>query len=259
MPELERPGGARIHYEVRGEGPLVVLTLGFAATADVYEGVAADLARDHRVVTWDPRGCGDSTPDGPFDITTDADDLIGLIGELGKPAAVFAIGHGVNVTARAVARDPEAVRAVVSPGVVTALRDRLSDSEGFASSGPVIDMLVEQLRRDPRAAVRATIASLNPQHTEDELRARVDSTLAYTPTETTLERIEAWLADDDALGELLSLGDRLAILWHEGDAWQGGAIERIAELLPDARLIHVDDGPLSRPDLAAEAVRELSR
>ena len=259
MPELERPGGARIHYEVRGEGPLVVFTLGFAATPEVYEGVASDLERDHRVVTWHPRGCGESSPGGPFDIVTDADDLVGLIAELGGSAAVFAVGHGVNVTARAVTRDPEAVQGIVSPGIVTALRDHLTESEGFASSRPVIDMLVEQLRRDPRAAVRATIASLNPQHTEDELRARVDSTIAYTPTETTLERIEAWLADDDAIGELRSLGDRLAVLWHEGDSWQGGAVEQIGELLPEARLVHVEDGPLSRPDLAAEAVRELSR
>ena len=36
MPELERPDGARIHYMVRGEGPLVVLSLGFAATPATY-------------------------------------------------------------------------------------------------------------------------------------------------------------------------------------------------------------------------------
>jgi pimeloyl-ACP methyl ester carboxylesterase len=257
VPELERPDGARIHYEVRGEGPLVVLSLGFAATPATYEGIVADLARDHRVVTWEPRGCGSSSPDGPFDIATDADDLLALIQELG-PAIGYAAGHGVNVTIRAAAREPEAVRGLVTPGIVTALRDHLEGAEGLASSKNVTEMLIQQLRRDPRASVRATIASLNPQLDEDALRHRIDETLAYSTPETTLTRLESWLEDESALEDLRALGDRLAVVWHQGDAWQAGSIPRVAELLPDARIIEVEDGPLSRPDLQAEVVRELS-
>ena len=115
---LERPDGARIDYEVRGEGPLVVLSLGFAATPATYEGLVADLARDHRVLTWEPRGCGSSSDEGPF-----------------------------------------------------------------------------------------------PQ------------------------------LDD---------------VWHEGDSWQSGSIPRVRELLPEARIVQVDDGPLSRPDLAADVIREMT-
>ena len=55
-----------------------MLSLGFAATPATYEGIVADLARDHRVVTWEPRGCGSSSEDGPFDIATDAEDLLAL-------------------------------------------------------------------------------------------------------------------------------------------------------------------------------------
>jgi pimeloyl-ACP methyl ester carboxylesterase len=258
MPALERPDGAQIHYEVRGDGPLVVLSLGFAATGATYEGLVADLARDHRVVTWEPRGCGSSSPGGPYDIAMDADDLLALIEELGPPAVVYAAGHGVNVTTRATARDPDAVRAFVTPGIVTALREHLEGTEGFASSQPVMEMLIEQLRRDPRAAVRATVASLNPQYDEDELRARVDETLAYTSPETTLARLESWLADESALEELRALGARLAVVWQEGDSWQAGSIPRVRELLPDARIVEVEDGPLSRPDLAANIVREMT-
>jgi pimeloyl-ACP methyl ester carboxylesterase len=258
MPELERPGGARIHYEVRGEGPLVVLSLGFAATPSTYEGIVSDLARDHRVVTWEPRGCGSSSADGPFDIATDADDLLGLIHELGPPAIAFAVGHGVDVTIRAMTADNEAVRAFVTPGIVTALREHLEGTDGFAASETVTEMLVEQLRRDPRASVRATIGSLNPQLDEEGLRARIDETLAYTSPETTLARIESWLARPSPLDQLRELGDRLAVIWQEGDSWQAGAIPRIRELLPDARVVEVEDGALSRPDLAANVVREMT-
>jgi pimeloyl-ACP methyl ester carboxylesterase len=258
VPELERPDGARIHYEVRGEGPLVVLSLGFAATPSTYQGIVADLARDHRVVTWEPRGCGSSSGQGPFDIATDADDLLALIQALGPPAVSFAAGHGVNVTIRAATIDRDAVSAFVTPGIVTALREHLEGTEGFASSETVTEMLVEQLRRDPRAAIRATVGSLNPQLDEEGLRARVDETLAYTRPETTLERIESWLTDESPLEELRAFGDRLAIFWQQDDAWQAGAIPRVRELLPEARVIEVEDGPLSRPDLAAAVVRDMS-
>jgi pimeloyl-ACP methyl ester carboxylesterase len=258
VPELERPDGARIHYEVRGEGPLVVLSLGFAATPATYEGIVADLARDHRVVTWEPRGCGSSSPDGPFDIATDADDLLALINELGPPATAYGAGHGVDVSIRAAAADRDAVRAFVTPGIVTAMREHLEGTEGFAASETVTELLVGQLRRDPRAAVRATVASLNPQLDEDALRARIDETLAYTSPETTLARIDSWLTRESPIDELRALGDRLAIVWHEGDSWQSGSIPRVRELLPEARIIEVEDGPLSRPDLQAEVVRELS-
>jgi pimeloyl-ACP methyl ester carboxylesterase len=259
VPELERPDGARIHYEVRGhEGPLVVLSLGFAATARTYEGLVTDLARDHRVATWDPRGCGSSSPEGPFAIATDADDLLALVHQLGPPAVGYAVGHGVNVTLRAAAAEPETIRAFVTPGIVTALRDHLAGTEGFAASQSVSDLLIEQLRRDPRAAVRATIGSLNPQLDEEGLRVRIDEVLAYTSPETTLTRLESWLADESALGELRAIGDRLAIVWHEGDSWQGPSIPRVGELLPEARIVEVEDGPLSRPDLQAAVIREMA-
>jgi pimeloyl-ACP methyl ester carboxylesterase len=255
---LERPDGARIHYEVRGEGPLVVLSLGFAATPATYEGLVADLARDHRVLTWEPRGCGSSSGEGPFDIATDADDLLALIRAAGAPALVYAAGHGVNVSMHAAARDPGAVRAFVTPGIVTALRGHLEGTDGFASSQPVLEMLIQQLRRDPRASVRATIGSLNPQLDDEALRARVDETLAYTDAETTLARLESWLETESGLEDLRALGDRLAIVWHEGDSWQAGSIPRVRELLPEARIVQVEDGPLSRPDLAADVVREMA-
>ena len=258
MPELERPDGARIHYEVRGEGPLVVLSLGFAATPATYEGLVADLARDRRVVTWEPRGCGSSSLDGPYDIGTDADDLIALIHAVGPPAVTFAAGHGVNVTSRAATRDPDALTAFVTPGIVTALRAHLAGGEGFASSVTVTELLIGQLRRDPRGAVRATVASLNPQLDDEALRARVDETLEYTSPEVTLARVESWLADEDALDELRALGDRLAIVWHQGDSWQSGSIPRVLELLPEARIVEVEDGPLSRPDLQADVVRSMT-
>ena len=59
MPSVERPDGAEIHWQSEGKGPRVLVT---HHTLWSYPGVYAelieDLASDHRVVTYDPRGCG---------------------------------------------------------------------------------------------------------------------------------------------------------------------------------------------------------
>ena len=61
MPRLARPDGVEIHWEERGEGPLVVLATQFFGFPEVFEDLLADLAGDHRVVTYHLRGTGEST------------------------------------------------------------------------------------------------------------------------------------------------------------------------------------------------------
>jgi hypothetical protein len=56
--------GARLHYEVRGEGPLVVL-VGAPMDARAFAPLADLLAVDHTVLTTDPRGINRSPVDDP--------------------------------------------------------------------------------------------------------------------------------------------------------------------------------------------------
>jgi pimeloyl-ACP methyl ester carboxylesterase len=49
------------------------------ATGDVYKGLRAELAHDHRVVIYDPGGAGESSRQGPYDLATDVDDLAALV------------------------------------------------------------------------------------------------------------------------------------------------------------------------------------
>jgi pimeloyl-ACP methyl ester carboxylesterase len=51
-----RVPGASPHYEVRGEGPPLLLIAGGSADAGVYEPMVTRLASDYTVVTYDPRG-----------------------------------------------------------------------------------------------------------------------------------------------------------------------------------------------------------
>jgi pimeloyl-ACP methyl ester carboxylesterase len=257
VPQLARPDGASIYYEARGDGPLVVFSLGFAALPVAYGPMVEDLARDHRVVLWHPRGYGQSPLSPPHSLSVDSEDFAALVTELGGDARVFAAGHGINVVARAHAAAPGAVRSTVAHGITTALLDDMEGADGLGSSRSVAEMLAGQLRNDPRAAVRSMVTGLNPQLDEEGLRERMEQTLEYMNVEATLERIDAWFGDSSVLPELLDLRDRLVVLTYRSDSWQEAALDDVAELLPDARVEMLDDGPLSRPDLSAQLVREL--
>ena len=56
--------GARLHYEVRGRGPLLA-PVGAPMGADAFAPLADLLAVDHTVLTADPRGIGHSPVDDP--------------------------------------------------------------------------------------------------------------------------------------------------------------------------------------------------
>jgi pimeloyl-ACP methyl ester carboxylesterase len=56
--------GAHLRYEVRGDGPLLLL-LGAPMPAAPFAPLADALASDHTVVTADPRGISGSTLDDP--------------------------------------------------------------------------------------------------------------------------------------------------------------------------------------------------
>lgn len=59
MPRLDRDGVA-IHYEVEGQGPVLLLTHGYSATGEMWVGQVEALRDQYRVITWDMRGHGRS-------------------------------------------------------------------------------------------------------------------------------------------------------------------------------------------------------
>ncbi len=52
--------GARLYYELRGSGP-VLLLIGSPMDSTGFAGLASALADDYTVVTYDPRGIGNSS------------------------------------------------------------------------------------------------------------------------------------------------------------------------------------------------------
>lgn len=109
--------GARLSYQVRGSGPLLLLIPGGPAGTLVYDDVAPVLAEHYTVLTYDPRGLSASTLDDPSqDITveTQADDAHLLLRAVtGEPAYVFASSGGCNTGLVLAAAHPEQVHTLI--------------------------------------------------------------------------------------------------------------------------------------------------
>jgi pimeloyl-ACP methyl ester carboxylesterase len=129
--------GARLHYEVRGAGPVLLLIPGGAADSAGFAPLATALADRYTVVTYDPRGLGRSTLDGPPDdipVAVQADDAHRLLATVGnEPAHVFASSGGGMTGLCLLTRYPEQVRTLVAhePPITTLLPDH----EQFRAEG----------------------------------------------------------------------------------------------------------------------------
>jgi len=123
--------GARLHYERRGTGPLLML-VGSPMDSTGFAALAGALADRYTVVTYDPRGIGGSSrEDATEDVTPEqqADDVHRLLSALGgEPAHVFGSSGGAVVGLALVTAHPEQVRTLVAhePPVVELLPDAAS-------------------------------------------------------------------------------------------------------------------------------------
>ncbi len=91
MPELDRDG-VRIYYEDHGSGPAILLTHGFAATADMWKGQVEALRDRYRVVTWDMRGHGRTDSPEDESLYSEAhtvEDMAAILRECGIDRAVI--------------------------------------------------------------------------------------------------------------------------------------------------------------------------
>src|SRR5260370_7751183 len=115
MPEHE-VNGQRIYYEDSGgQGLPVVLSHGLLMDHEMFAPQVDALRSQYRVITWDQRchGLTETTTD-PFTYWDSADDLAGLLDNLGIERAVLGgMSQGGFVSLRFALRYPERVRAIV--------------------------------------------------------------------------------------------------------------------------------------------------
>ena len=227
----------------------------------IYANFIDDLSRDHRVFIYDPRGCGSSSRRGPYEPQTDAGDLTAVAEAAGGATVAVAVAEGFNRVARVAAARPDLIHHVIAIGPAAAAflpHAELEGSEVLAASDSVIEMLLQMMRTDPRSALRTVITTINPGLENAELRERLARTNRYIHPESVEERVRAWLRDDVS-EHARTLGDRLWIVHGGSDPlFEGTMGARVGELYPKAHLLELADGPISRPELTAALVRELT-
>ncbi|MFL6827728.1 MAG: alpha/beta fold hydrolase [Bradyrhizobium sp.] len=90
MPKLDRDG-VKLHYEVHGSGPALLLTHGYSSTSAMWKGQIEALSKHHQLVLWDMRGHGQSDyPDDPaaYSEALTVADMAALLDEIGAESAI---------------------------------------------------------------------------------------------------------------------------------------------------------------------------
>jgi pimeloyl-ACP methyl ester carboxylesterase len=131
--------GTLMHTETRGHGPAVLLIAGAGGDAAQLARVAAALADEFCVTTYDRRGNSRSPrPTGwaATSLAEQADDAAALLAALGQaPAVVVGTSAGGSVALELALLHPEAVRAAIvhEPPILAATSDPQAVTAGLAA------------------------------------------------------------------------------------------------------------------------------
>ncbi len=135
--DLVRVPGARLYYQVRGSGPLLLSIAGGAGDADSSNGLVNQLVERYTVVTYDRRGYWRSPLDDPdqrIEIETHSEDVHHLLAALGaQPAFVLGSSIGALIGLDLAIHHPAQVRTLVAhePPVVQLMSEAERANRGL--------------------------------------------------------------------------------------------------------------------------------
>jgi NAD(P)-dependent dehydrogenase (short-subunit alcohol dehydrogenase family)/pimeloyl-ACP methyl ester carboxylesterase len=264
------PDGVRLAVQTTGDpaAPTVVAVHGYPDDHTVWDGVVADLAVDHHVITYDVRGAGGS--EAPRDrsgyrLDHLTEDLVAVLDEVAPGRKVHLLAHdwGAIQTWHSVT-DPRLAGRVASYTSI---------------SGPDLDHIGAWFRRrsslrDVLRQARAswyTVLFRTPRLPEliwrSGLGARLVSAMEGVPRAVTrdavngLELYRANIAERIADPQPRPTDLPVQVLAPTRDRYVTPPMQTgIGEFVSDLRVRHIPGGhwvPRSRPDVIARAVREL--
>lgn len=260
--------GVRLAIQTRGSGPTVVAVHGYPDDHSVWDAVAADLAADHRVVTYDVRGAGAS--DAPktragYRLDQLADDLAVVLDEVSPGQAVHLLAHDWG--------------AVQSWHAVTEARFAGRVASYTSISGPCLDHVAAWYRRRG-PGVRGEIArqTLRSWYTalfrlpvlpewgwRSGLLGRAVARSQGVPRPAVRDAVNGLalyrenIAARMAAGQVRRTAVPVQVLAPRGDRYVAPALQRSAAPFTDDLTVHEIDGGhwvvRQRPDVIATHVR----
>lgn len=255
-------GSTELHYAIHGtHGPRVVLIMGFGAGAEEWHAVAADLARDHRVLTFDHAGLGRSgPPPRRLDMSVLVAQVLGLMDHAGWPDAHIAGLSMGGMVAQHMALDcPARVRSAAL--LVTSAHGPVALRSTRAAYKQLPKLVVGNERARARAVAELVHGSLGYERLG--VNALVERQLAlvgYAPFRV-LRGQWAAILGHDTRARLPGLDLRVPMLIigaSEDCVIPPRETDRLAGLLPTARLCWIDGaGHNVHQDASDEVAREL--
>ena len=195
MPEIEL-SNARLHYEERGKGKPLVLVPGFASGAWSWSWQLEALAAEFRVITFDPRGIGQSTigESETVSIAGISDDVVALIDKLGLiKAHVVGISFGgfvaLDVALRYQERVDKLILASTSFGGPNHVAPSMQVLAAFANTQGL--NTTERIRKYLTVAFSPEFVETNSEAVDRFCRLREEN---YVSQEVYLQQLQAALS-----------------------------------------------------------------
>ena len=236
------------------DAPALVCVHGACVDGVFFDGIARELSRDCRVITYDRRGCGESgdAADGRYDLAAQAADLQAVIEHAGAPANVLAHSAGTLVALELLRANPAIVsRVILHEPAVT------GEGVGLGAAPVLLDMI--EAGKVSRA-LRVFLGAIGdpdpeaPRTTEGEAKHALRNGRSFMANEygTNMTYVPDWdrVCASKAMAAVL-LGE-LSI----GTTREAGT-RTAAELLgcPLVTIPGAHNGLRDRPAAAAQAVR----
>lgn len=247
--------GQRFRYEdTGGDGPALVFSHGILMDHTMYGAQVEEFRSDHRVITWDWRGFGETETDGkPFSIWDQVDDLFALLDHLEVERAVFGgMSHGGYITMRTPLVASDRVRGII-PMNTNATGLTPDDQVAYRQ---LFDAWMDQGPTDELCARFGDIAIGDPAITAEWTKR-----WQARPKDAMRNAIEVTITVEDIsarLGEITC--PALVIHGIDDKAFNLGNAANIAACIPTAgEVVEVPGGHaacMTHPELVNKAIRE---
>lgn len=210
-------GRTRLHYQVAGAGPPLVLVHGFSASSSWWRHNIGELATRHRVYALDLAGFGHSRPKYHFSLEHAIEHILIWMQAVGLESAHFC-GHsmGGHICIRLAAAHPERVRKLV-----------LASASGLPFNARPLPLLWRILRSSGHAGFRLTPTAVRTSFQAGPL--------------VLLSAMRDLLADD-VREELARITAPTLIVWGEQDVLVPLAFgQALHEAIPRSHFVVIPD------------------
>lgn len=223
---VERPDGARLHYEVHGDPrrPPIVLLEGMGGDLPGWRRNVPHLAAELFVIAYDHRGNGHSeAPDAPTSMITYVEDCLGLLDELRvQRAHLYGQSFGGMVALESALTHPERVRSLILAATHAGPRHAVASEGRAPKDRPWLQLYAP------------AFAAAHPQHVEEDLRVGRAQPQHPEGQRRQWEAIQDW----DSFDRLPEIGVPTLVLHGAEDRMVDPGNARIlAERIPGAELV----------------------